>query len=66
MCLTDSAALHSGLYDSQAKGVKSTLYRWYKSYKAHVCSTSEGVILSYAFTTANVQGSKMAPSLLHM
>lgn len=44
--------------------MKSNCYRWYKSYKNHVCSTSEGVILSCAFITANVQGSKMTPSLL--
>ena len=35
-----------------------------KGYKAHVCSTPEGVVLSYAFTTANVHDSKMAPVLL--
>ena len=43
---------------------KSTRYGWYKGYKAHVCSTPEGVVLSYAFTTANVHDSKMAPVLL--
>ncbi|WP_241745545.1 transposase, partial [Bacillus thuringiensis] len=37
---------------------------WYKGYKAHVCSTPKGVVLSYAFTTANVHDSKMAPVLL--
>ena len=47
----------------QAVG-KSTRYGWYKGYKAHVCSTPEGVVLSYAFTTANVHDSKMAPVLL--
>jgi len=60
--LIDSTALRSSLYDSQAKWGKSTRYGWYKGYKAHVCSTPEGVVLSYAFTTANVQDSKMAPS----
>ncbi|QWH75490.1 transposase (plasmid) [Bacillus mycoides] len=62
--LIDSTALRSSLYDSQAKWGKSTRYGWYKGYKAHVCSTPEGVILSYAFTTANVHDSKMAPVLL--
>lgn len=33
-------------------------------YKAHVCTTPEGVILSCTFTTVNVQDSKMAPVLL--
>ena len=46
------------------QGGKSTRYGWYKGYKAHVCSTPEGVVLSYAFTTANVHDSKMAPVLL--
>ncbi|MDY4395398.1 transposase, partial [Bacillus thuringiensis] len=59
--LIDSTALRSSLYDSQAKWGKSTRYGWYKGYKAHVCSTPEGVVLSYAFTTANVHDSKMAP-----
>ncbi|HFJ9465847.1 transposase [Bacillus sp. FSL L8-0199] len=62
--LIDSTALRSSLYDSQAKWRKSTRYGWYKGYKAHVCSTPEGVVLSYAFTTANVHDSKMAPVLL--
>ncbi|MCT6917463.1 MAG: transposase [Bacillus wiedmannii] len=62
--LIDSTALRSSLYDSQAKWGKSTRYGWYKGYKAHVCSTPEGVVLSYAFTTANVHDSKMAPVLL--
>ena len=43
---------------------KSTRYGWYKGYKTHVCSTPEGVVLSYAFTIANVHDSKMAPVLL--
>ncbi|MGR5970745.1 transposase [Bacillus paranthracis] len=62
--LIDSTALRSSLYDSPAKWGKSTRYGWYKGYKAHVCSTPEGVVLSYAFTTANVHDSKMAPVLL--
>ncbi|KIU73030.1 hypothetical protein C797_20180 [Bacillus thuringiensis Sbt003] len=62
--LIDSTALRSSLYDSQAKWGKSTRYGWYKGYKTHVCSTPEGVILSYAFTTANVHDSKIAPALL--
>ena len=62
--LIDSTALRSSLYDSQAKWGMSTRYRWYKGYKAHICSTPEGVILSYAFTTANVHDSQMAPVLL--
>ncbi|HEF1880273.1 transposase [Bacillus thuringiensis] len=62
--LIDSTALRSSLYDSQAKWGKSTRYGWYKGYKAHVCSTPEGVVLSYAFTTANVHDSKMTPVLL--
>ncbi|MHA2890535.1 transposase [Bacillus cereus] len=62
--LIDSTALRSSLYDSQAKWGKSTRYGWYKGYKAHVCSTPEGVVLSYTFTTANVHDSKMAPVLL--
>ncbi|OTZ60511.1 ISNCY family transposase, partial [Bacillus thuringiensis serovar kyushuensis] len=52
--LIDSTALRSSLYDSQARWGKSTRYGWYKGYKAHVCSTPEGVVLSYTFTTANV------------
>ncbi|MEC2394916.1 DDE transposase [Bacillus thuringiensis serovar shandongiensis] len=62
--LIDSTALRSSLYDSQAKSGKSTRYGWYKGYKVHVRSTPEGVVLSYAFTTANVHDSKMAPVLL--
>ncbi|MGR5965597.1 transposase [Bacillus cereus] len=62
--LIDSTALRSSLYDSKAKWGKSTRYGWYKGYKVHVCSTPEGVVLSYAFTTANVHDSKMAPVLL--
>ncbi|MDX9637517.1 transposase [Bacillus sp. PBL-C9] len=62
--LIDSTALRSSLYVSQAKWGKSTRYGWYKGYKAHVCSTPEGVVLSYAFTTANVHDSKMALVLL--
>ncbi|MBJ8026140.1 transposase, partial [Bacillus cereus] len=62
--LIDSTALRSSLYDSQAKWGKSTRYGWYKGYKAHVCSTPGGVVLSYAFTTANVHDSKIAPALL--
>ncbi|MFQ6340397.1 transposase, partial [Bacillus sp. AF62] len=62
--LIDSTALRSSLYDSQAKWGKSTRYGWYKGYKTHACSTPEGVILSYAFTTANVHDSKIAPALL--
>lgn len=62
--LIDSTALRSSLYDSQAKWGKSTRYGWYKGYKAHVCATPEGVVLSYTFTTANVHDSKMAPVLL--
>jgi len=48
--LIDSTALRSSLYDSQARWGKSTRYGWYRGYKA---STPEGVILSYAFTTAS-------------
>ncbi|PEQ47978.1 transposase, partial [Bacillus cereus] len=62
--LIDSTALRSSLYDSKAKWGKSTRYGLYKGYKVHVCSTPEGVVLSYAFTTANVHDSKMAPVLL--
>ncbi|MFZ7807486.1 transposase [Bacillus thuringiensis] len=62
--LIDSTALRSSLYDSQARWGKSNRYGWYKGYKAHVCSTPEGVVLSYAFTTANVHDSKIAPVLL--
>ncbi|EJP81926.1 ISNCY-like element ISBth165 family transposase [Bacillus thuringiensis] len=62
--LINSTALRSSLYDSQAKWGKSTRYGWYKGYKAHVCSTPEGIVLSYSFTTVNVHGSKMAPVLL--
>lgn len=62
--LIDSTALRSSLYDSQARWGKSTRYGWYKGYKVHICSTPEGVVLSYAFTTANVHDSKMAPVLL--
>ncbi|AMR06314.1 ISNCY family transposase [Bacillus thuringiensis] len=58
--LIDSTALRSSLYDSG----KSTRYGWYRGYKVHVCSTPEGVVLSYAFTTANVHDIKMAPVLL--
>lgn len=58
--LIDSTALRS----TQAKWGKFTRYRWYKGYKAHICSTPEGVILSYAFTTANVHDSQIAPALL--
>ncbi len=52
--LIDNTALWSSLYDSQANWGKSTRYGWYKGYKAPVCLTPEGVVLSYAFTTANV------------
>ncbi|EOP79329.1 hypothetical protein IGM_06308 [Bacillus cereus HuB4-4] len=62
--LIDSTALWSSLYDPKAKWGKSTRYGWYKGYKVHVCSTPEGVVLSYAFTTANVHDSKIAPVLL--
>lgn len=62
--LIDSTTLRSSLYDSQARWGKSTRYGWYKGYKAHVCSTPEGVVLSYTFTTANVHDSKMASILL--
>ncbi|HDR6319097.1 TPA: transposase [Bacillus thuringiensis] len=62
--LIDSTVLRSSLYDSQARWGKSTCYGWYKGYKAHVCSTPEGVVLSYTFTTANVHDSKMASVLL--
>ncbi|UOB98595.1 hypothetical protein BTI679_59950 (plasmid) [Bacillus wiedmannii] len=60
----DSTALRSSLYDLQAKWGKSTRYVWYKGYKTPICSTPEGVVLSYAFTTANVYDSKIAPVLL--
>ena len=43
--LIDSTSLRSSLYDSQAKWGKSTRYGWYKGYKAHICSTPEGVVL---------------------
>ncbi|HDR6319139.1 TPA: transposase, partial [Bacillus thuringiensis] len=62
--LIDSTALRSSLYDSQARWGKSTRYGWHKGYKAHVCSTPEGVVLSYTFTTANVHDSEMASVLL--
>ncbi|KIQ77043.1 transposase, partial [Bacillus sp. L_1B0_8] len=62
--LIDSTALRSSLYDSQARWGRSTRYGWYRGYKAHVCSTPEGVVLSYTFTTANIHDSKMAPVLL--
>ncbi len=36
--LTDSTALLSSLYDSQAKWGKSTRYGWYKGYKTDIKS----------------------------
>ena len=38
--------------------IYSLWYGWYKGYKAHIYSTPKGVVLSYAFTTANVHDSK--------
>lgn len=54
----------ASLYDSQARVRKSTGYGWYKGYKTHVCSTSEGAVLFYAFTTTNVHDSKIVSVLL--
>lgn len=60
----DSTGLRSSLYDSQAKWSKSTRYKWYRGYKLHLCTSSDGLILAYQFTTANVYDNVPAPSLL--
>ncbi len=57
MCIN----LRSSLYDSPAKCRKFNRYGSYKGYKVCVCSTPEGVVLSYAFTKADVHDSTMVP-----
>ena len=64
LAFMDSTALRSSLYDSQAKWSKSTRYKWYRGYKLHLCTSADGFILSYQFTTANVYDSVPAPDLL--
>jgi IS5 family transposase len=51
--IIDSTALRSSFYDSQARWEISTRYNWFKGYKLHLCTTTEGIILSHVFTTAN-------------
>jgi len=51
--LTDSTALQSSLYDSQARRGISTRYNWFKGYKLHLCTTTDGIVLSHVLTTAN-------------
>lgn len=66
--LIDSAALRSSLYDSQTNWEKSTRYRSYKRYKAHIYSIPKSFILSNVFITANVQDSQtevLLQSFLH-
>ncbi|MFC3883482.1 transposase [Bacillus songklensis] len=46
-----------------AKG-KSTRFSWYKGYKLHLCMSTEGVVLSYAFVSANRYDSIIAPTVL--
>nr|WP_225434241.1 transposase [Peribacillus tepidiphilus] len=48
--IIDSTALRSSLYDSQARWGISTRYNWFKGYKLHLCTTTEGIILSHVFT----------------
>lgn len=43
---------------------ESIRYGWYKGFEVHVCSTPEGVVLSYVLTTTNVHDNKIAPVLL--
>lgn len=50
------------LIDSTAP--RRNFYNWYKGYKVQVCFTPEGIVLSYAFTIANVYDSKMASIFL--
>lgn len=64
VAVMDSTALRSSLYDSQATWGKSTRLKWYKGYKLHLCASTEGIILSYAFVPANRYDSAIAPSLL--
>ncbi len=62
--MIDSTALRSSLYDSQAKWGMSTRYRWFKGYKLHLCTTTEGIILSHVMATANRNDAAVAPELL--
>ncbi|ODA15007.1 transposase [Geobacillus thermoleovorans] len=62
--MIDSTALRSSLYDSQAKWGMSTRYHWFKGYKLHLCTTTEGIILSHVLTTANRNDAAVAPELL--
>jgi hypothetical protein len=59
--IIDSPALRSSLYDSQAKRGMSTRYHWFKGYKLHLCTTTEGIILSHVLITANRNDTAVAP-----
>ncbi len=61
--IIDSTALRSSLYDSQAKWGISTRYNWFKGYKLHLCTTTEGIILSHVFTTTNRNDAAVALEL---
>lgn len=62
--LIDRTALRSSPYDSQARWGMSTRYCWFKGYKLHLDTTTEGIILSHVFTTANRHDAAVAPEVL--
>ncbi|MBB3907322.1 MULTISPECIES: transposase [Anoxybacillaceae] len=61
--IIDSTALRSSFYDSQARWGISTRYNWFKGYKLHLCTTTEGIVLSHVFTTANRNDAAVALEL---
>jgi len=61
--LTDSTALQSSLYESQARWGISTRYNWLKGYKLYLCTTTDGIFLSHTLTTANPNDAAVATEL---
>lgn len=51
-------------YDLQAKWGMSARYQWFNRYKLHLCTTTEGIILSHIWTTANRNDALVTPKLL--
>nr|WP_244151125.1 transposase [Parageobacillus thermantarcticus] len=53
------------LRSTGAVGSVHTRYHWFKRYKFHLCTTTEGIILSHMLlTTANRNDAAVAPELL--
>jgi IS5 family transposase len=42
----------------------SIQYRWFKRYQLHLCTTTEGIILSHVMATANRHDAAVTPELL--